>query len=650
MSNQVTVDNQTTVPNPTVVANASEPPTDHCAEKSRRQRAARYLEIGYTEPKTRAKLYDECKASYNSADDERLYDDVFEANKKSASSENPKSTVQESTVQAHRVAKLDFTDLKLAQEFANRLRGTLVNGRVWNARTRTWSDDDGSSANLAIYSLCHEKCKPLRAIAADPQSDASTSEYLSKLIKELESALKIRNVRSIVDDLLGTAKVTWDNDPFILGVPGGKVVDLLTGEMRNAKREDFITKYAGAVPSAQEDCPLFLKFLSDILPPAMIGYIKRLAGYSLTGSVKEEMFALLLGEGENGKGTLMETLLAVFGTYGGVIPFTALLSGKRDRHPTETAKLEGLRLAVSSESSEGREFNEGQIKALTGGDTITTRGMRENFHDFKPTHTIWLATNNAPSLNKVDKGFRRRLHLCPLNAVIPAEKKADLKKKLLAELPGILRWSINGSLDWQKNGLQPPPEVIGATEEYFDDQDMIGQWLGEHCDLGLSFKTKSDEYFGDCDSWREDKGELRVTQHSLTTKLKLRGFKSVRLGNNRDRGLQGFKLKSAPTSAQAEEDEKDGEIWNDESAVQKAKTQKQAALDREWDNGMRDQLKSMFVSLGSSPYDFADLRLWEQYGLPAGHDKARMNLLNRGVAEGWLERDEIGRCRAKGQR
>ena len=92
--------------------------------------------------------------------------------------------------------------------------------------------------------------------------------------------------------------------------------------------------------------------------------------------------------------------------------------------------------------------------------------MREDFHDFEPTHKFILAANNTPTLHKVDQGWRRRLHMCPFNASIPKEKiDRTLKKKLLSELPGILCWAINGCLEWQKSGLQPPQEVIGATED-----------------------------------------------------------------------------------------------------------------------------------------------------------------------------------------
>ena len=37
--------------------------------------------------------------------------------------------------------------------------------------------------------------------------------------------------------------------------------------------------------------------------------------------------------------------------------------------------------------------------------------------------------------------------------------------------PGILRWMIDGCLDWQTNGLRRPDSVVEATAVYLDDQE-----------------------------------------------------------------------------------------------------------------------------------------------------------------------------------
>ena len=61
----------------------------------------------------------------------------------------------------------------------------------------------------------------------------------------------------------------------------------------------------------------------------------------------------------------------------------------------------------------------------------------------------------------------------------PDAPDLQLEEKLQAEWPGILRWAIDGCLDWQRNGLVRPESVVAATDDYFSDQDLFGQWLEE---------------------------------------------------------------------------------------------------------------------------------------------------------------------------
>jgi putative DNA primase/helicase len=409
----------------------------------------------------------------------------------------------------------------------------LIGERVWNEKTREWSKNP-SALSLAIHALCEDEAKKLNSRFREDRRQMCS----------LGSARKVQNVESVVKKLLHK-EGKWDSDPFLLGVPGGKVVDLRTGEVREARREDYITKYAAVVPADDDDCPKFKQFMSDILSPGVIAYLKRLLGYFLTASVKEEIFVFLYGTGQNGKGTLVKLVVAVLGDYAGILPAQTLLAGKHQRHPTDIAKLEGLRLAVASETTDGNAWNEGRLKALTGGDKQTARKMHQDFSDFEPTHKLMLDSNNKPSLAKVDKGMRRRFHLVPFNVTIPEEKRnRHLKEELMTELPGIFRLAINGCLEWQKDGLQPPPEVLGATEEYFEEQDLLGQWFESRCEKG-DYKTPSKEYFASWQVFCKVNGEEAGTQRALTDKLKQRGFVSCTVGKANNSGLSGFRLKES---------------------------------------------------------------------------------------------------------
>jgi P4 family phage/plasmid primase-like protien len=156
------------------------------------------------------------------------------------------------------------------------------------------------------------------------------------------------------------------------------------------------------------------------------------------------------------------------------------LASRNEHHPTELAKLCGARLVVSQETQKGRRWDETKIKALTGGDPITARFMHQNFFDFTPRFKLFISGNHKPRLYSVDEAIRRRLLLVPFTVQIPlAQRDKKLFEKLKAEWPAILRWMLDGCLEWQRIGLAPPAVVLNATESYFNEQDTIQQWLDE---------------------------------------------------------------------------------------------------------------------------------------------------------------------------
>ena len=76
-------------------------------------------------------------------------------------------------------------------------------------------------------------------------------------------------------------------------------------------------------------------------------------------------------------------------------------------------------------------------------------------------------TNNLPKVSGVDEAIWRRIHLIQFPVTIPvAERDPHLSEKLKAELPGILNWALEGYRAWKVQKLNPPKQVLNATEEY----------------------------------------------------------------------------------------------------------------------------------------------------------------------------------------
>jgi putative DNA primase/helicase len=231
------------------------------------------------------------------------------------------------------------------------------------------------------------------------------------------------------------------NGTPILGysiTPGG-VIDLRSGEIHPHQPSDYMTNITAVAPNGA--CPLWRKFLNRIFAgdAELIAFVQRVAGYTLTGSTREHAMFFGFGTGANGKSVLINTISGILGDYHRTAAIETFTASKFDRHPTDLAGLRGARLVTAIETEEGRRWDEAKIKALTGGDRIAARFMRQDFFEYLPGFKLVIAGNHKPSLRSVDESIRRRLNLLPFTVTIPPEDRdRDLPEKLKAEWPGIL--------------------------------------------------------------------------------------------------------------------------------------------------------------------------------------------------------------------
>jgi putative DNA primase/helicase len=321
-----------------------------------------------------------------------------------------------------------------------------------------------------------------------------------------------------------------------LNTPGG-VVDLRTGERRKHLPSDYMTKITGATPGGE--CPLWKRFLARITKDnvELQAFLKRSAGYALTGITREHALFFGFGTGANGKTTFLSTVAGVMGSYAAVAMMETFTASQNERHPTDLAMLRGARLVTAQETEEGRRWAESRIKALTGGDPITAR--------FK----LFIAGNHKPGLRNVDEAIRRRLHLIPFDVKIPAaERDPGLADKLQKEWPGILQWMIDGCLEWQREGLAAPASVTEATNGYLEAEDTIGQWITDRCELDSNHWTASSVLFASWKHWAELAGEYVLPSKRFGQALEARGLAYGREGGTGKRGYKGLRL-ATPTPA-----------------------------------------------------------------------------------------------------
>ena len=358
------------------------------------------------------------------------------------------------------------------------------------------------------------------------------------------------------DPIFATTADFWDRDLLLLGTPEG-VIDLRTGRKRAGKPQDGITKTTAVGAAENADCPLWLRFLDEATggDAEMVRFLKQWTGYCLSGVTSEHALIFVFGPGGNGKSVFLNVLTGIIDDYATTATMDAFIASHVDRHSTVLAMLRGARLVTASETEEGRQWAEAKIKQLTGGDPITARFMRQDNFTYWPQFKLTIVGNHKPSLRTVDDAQRRRFNLVPF-AHKPALPDRQLEQKLRAEWPAILRWAIDGCLDWQANGLARPSSVVKATADYFADQDLIGQWLSEECDAepGNRWKTStSAALFSSWSAYANHAGERPSSRKSFTDELERRGFENRR-GGKGVREFRGIRLKPDPSASPHDSD------------------------------------------------------------------------------------------------
>jgi putative DNA primase/helicase len=252
---------------------------------------------------------------------------------------------------------------------------------------------------------------------------------------------------------------------------------------------------------------------------ALISFLKRAIGYSLTGITWEQVMFILWGIGKNGKTTFLEVLKALLGKdlarQAGSETFMQKARG--GQIPNDLAALKWARLVTAPELERDQHLSESLIKLATGEDEITARFLYGEYFSYKPQFKLWMMANHKPIIRGTDDGIWRRPMLIPFKVQIPeSDRDRQLINKLKTELPGILNWALQGCLEWQRNGLGIPREVQDAVAEYRKEMDVLGGFLEERCIRNSRAVTPAATIYEAYTLWAEANGE--------TTPLKQAAF------------------------------------------------------------------------------------------------------------------------------
>ncbi len=440
--------------------------------------------------------------------------------------------------------------------YRDRLLYDCADGRWYKWSGHYWCEDltgealQAVSAVVEVYESEGKRQSWLRAKAAKEKDEAEATyrkneDALIKRMKQLQSLNRKEEVLVLArsgSDTLACTGNEWDKDPWLLAVVNG-VIDLKTGTLSPGNPADYIkTASPTAWQGINEPCPVWDQFIADIFGKdvELIAFVHRLFGYGITGLSVLHILIILYGIGRNGKGTMLETLWFVLGDYAMKMESELLLEQKYVRQAgspnSAVLSLKGRRIVWASETSEGRKLNSGKVKELVGGDTLNARAVFGKHHvQFEPSHLLLLLTNSKPTAPASDYALWKRIYLIPFTRSFVDDPKAQnestadpyLSDKLKQEASGILAWLVRGCLAWQQEGLNPPAIVRAATEDYREDEDIIGKFVHERLVRDDHCTARAGRLYQAYKKWTEDNGLHAVSGKRFGAEMKQR-FESVK--------------------------------------------------------------------------------------------------------------------------
>ena len=374
---------------------------------------------------------------------------------------------------------------------------------LYDEASGQWSPKDFSPRLSAFASRLVDTFAQQLADGGSEMTEQSRISLL-RLIEFSARRSTISSVAELVQNLL-TARThgsrrEMNPDPELLACANG-VLNLRTGELRPARRDDYLTLSVGVNYDPAADPTAFHRVVLATMggDEGMAEYVQRVIGYAATGYTREQALFIFWGAGSNGKNLVCDAIKSALGEYSIAVD-TRVLSADEDSKGSNTDAYEkatypGRRFGLSSEFKDHVALNESFIKSLTGDHVVKAREPYGKPFEFTPRLKPFILTNHRPKVESNIDAIWRRVHLIPFDVSFgTAQEVADGLRTavadtgLLAEFLApsgqqqVLRWIAEGGRKYLTDGgLRTPPAVLSATAKYRRDEDYLGQFLTGVC-------------------------------------------------------------------------------------------------------------------------------------------------------------------------
>ena len=352
----------------------------------------------------------------------------------------------------------------------------------WNKKDRVWkrisAPVDMASDQFGIRGCTHSKA-------------SAVCKYLKKLCSMNENE--------------------FDSNRGITGLPGGKVWLHSSNKVRNAEKEDYVSKALGALPDKKN---VGYKMINDSVIRMFGGKdaegcleraraFQAFFGLCVSGDTRHQVMMWLVGATGSGKTTVMEALTEAMGSYGDTAPVN-LIVGNAKEHETTVMDTKGMRFMYNDELEDNR-IRSGRSKALTGSGKTKARGLFLGHETFVKTCLLAIVHNDFPN-TELEPAMRRRIVLLVTPTEYPESKFDESYAERLAGekcRAGIVAWLMEGYriVNAEKKAALKPKAVRDDIANHFGLIDPVAGWILENMKFGEGLEVTKREAYDSFWNW-----------------------------------------------------------------------------------------------------------------------------------------------------
>jgi putative DNA primase/helicase len=386
--------------------------------------------------------------------------------------------------------------------------------RVWNG-TRWVADTDGYV----------ERCA--KRVADELLSGAGEDKERHAAARRAQTARGIRAMIDLARTEPGVpiSAACFDRDCDVLNTPSG-IVDLRSGKLGAPNRDALHSKSTATPLHHDAECSTWERVIEDVfVDEEVASAFQRIAGYWLSGRTDEQKIFIASGTGANAKSLMTNILAEALGEFARHTPMATFLQRRTDAATNDLAALNGTRLVIANEGNPGQKLDTALVKSMTGGDPITARRLYRDFVTFTPHFKPLIVSNHLPEIDGNDPAIWRRIFVIPFPRVFaPEEQDPQLPQKLRAELPGILRWAVEGAVAYYREGLNTPPAILQATAAYRSEMDVVGSFIADCCAVAPGLEQRATPLYLAYASYARELGTDIISQTAFGRELGRRNF------------------------------------------------------------------------------------------------------------------------------